>query len=134
MPNQEPSKAPDVHKKESSLPVPAQGSHPVAAGDSGASTSAGAVARPETLAQALASGPLAAASLAGAAAAAAATGAALAARLLWPWAGAGWRELPRSNEEPRSGEEQQSLSGWAGPGVHVSYTRTHLEIHWPLPR
>jgi hypothetical protein len=75
---------------------------------------------------ALAPGPAAVASVFAAAATTAATGAALASRLLWPWASGGRREAPPPDRDP------PSLSGWAGPGVHVSYT--HIEIHWPTGR
>jgi hypothetical protein len=69
-------------------------------------------------------GPAAVASVFAAAAAAAMTGAAVASRMMWPWAsGAGRADPP---------PEPPSFSGWAGPGVHISYT--HVEIHWPTGR
>src|SRR5687767_577525 len=115
MAGQEPQTPGDTHDPEDiRLPVPSQDRHPVPR-----TPRAVSVAGADTLARTLAAAPLMAASVVGAAAAAAFTGAAVATRLLWPWAA--WRE-------PSSGGQAQSLPGWAGAGLHVSYT--HLEVHW----
>ncbi|MHA6792063.1 hypothetical protein ACVGVM_00850 [Pseudonocardia bannensis] len=104
---------------DSRLPVPASERRPASRASRTVS-----VARPESLARALAGAPLVAASVVGAAAAAAMTGAAVVSRLMWPWTDR--RELPWPGAQPRS------PSSLVGPGVHISYTR--VEVHWPLDR